>query len=284
MLIRRGPKKWSCVFGWDRTTDTFQDGQCVKGYIDATMATLSPCGNWLAYSVTRDRMTQMGYFAPIPYSVVSRAPWLKALAFWDRGGIGLLRENDSRLQLDVHPDQQGSVLPDTTHKDWPATGIHLTERTRPWGYPIARGGLAFEKWQVEGWTPITPWERCSKEESRGVASWRSGVHRIHFEKTVRGTRWKLRLSDWCGSHDDDRTRKDTHRGVNFQTFSLHSSCGEIRVFPDWTSADHDTFRNRIVWTRGQQLWAMELLGDDLGEPRMLLDLTQKEGWRKEAPY
>ena len=50
-LIRRGPKKWSCVFGWDWATDTFPPGQCLKGYLDAAHATLSPCGKYFVYAV-----------------------------------------------------------------------------------------------------------------------------------------------------------------------------------------------------------------------------------------
>jgi hypothetical protein len=97
VLIRRGPRKWSCVFGWDRAGNTFQPGQCVKGYLEAKEATLSPCGNYFAYAVRVDRMTEKGYFDTCIYSAVSRPPWLKALAFWNRYGIGLLREHAGSL-------------------------------------------------------------------------------------------------------------------------------------------------------------------------------------------
>ena len=86
VLIRRGPKKWSCVFGWDRAGDTFQPGQCVKGYLEAKEATLSPCGKYFAYAVRADRMAEKGYFQTCIYSAVSRPPWLKALVFWNRYG------------------------------------------------------------------------------------------------------------------------------------------------------------------------------------------------------
>jgi|GEM_PF-2477461 len=286
VLIRRGPKKWSCVFGWDRAGDTFQPGQCVKGYLEATHATLSPCGKYFAYAVSDYRMLETGYHGFRIYSAVSRPPWLKALAFWDRGGIGLIKEGSGVLQLDVSPYRNDSISPDKVSEGWTASGIKLNRRTEAWGHPIRGGGIAFEKWLLEGWIALTPWERCSKEECRGVASWwkSSGVQRIHFEKSVPGTHWKLRLSHWCGCHDDNRSNKHSHRGVSFETFSLRSSSGEVREFPDWISADHDTFRNRIVWTKGQQLWAMEVLGDDFGEPVMLFDVASEKGWRTSAPY
>ncbi len=285
VLIRRGPKKWSCVFGWDRAADTFQPGQCVKGYLEATQATLSPCGRYFAYKVAVDRMTEKGYFETCIYSAVSRPPWLKALAFWNRGGIGLLREQGGSLQLDVGPDQQGSILPDTLDEGWIGTGIKLKPGTQPWGHKY-RAPIRIEKWRLEGWTAITPWEKCPEEECRGVASWwkPDDVHRMHFEKSIPCTHWKLRLSHWSGCHSDDKASKESYRGVSFETFALHSSSGEVREFPDWISADHDTFRNRIVWTKGQQLWAMEVLGEDFGEPVMLFDVASEKGWRTPAPY
>jgi hypothetical protein len=289
VLIRRGPKKWSCVFGWDRAADTFQPGQCVKGYLDATQATLSPCGRYFAYAVAVDRMTEKGYFETCIYSVVSRPPWLKALAFWNRYGVGLLREHDGSLQLDIQADQHGSILPDKVHDDWIGTGIHLNQlnpTTRPWGHLVYGAPIEFEKWRLEGWTAITPWEKCPEEECRGVASWWSpnDVHRIHFEKPIPGTGWKMRLSHWGGCHSDSQACKESYRGVRFETFSLHFSSGEVREFPDWISADHDTSRNRIVWTKGQQLWAMDVLGDDFGGPVLLLDVASEKGWRTPAPY
>ena len=243
VLIRRGPKKWSCVFGWDRAADTLQPGQCVKGYLEATHATLSPCGRYFAYDVTDYGIFDTGHFGFCIYSAVSRPPWLKALALWGRGGVGLLREHGGSLQLDVRPDQHGSILPATKHEGWIGTGIKLIARTVAWGHPIPGGGIAFEKWRVEGWIAITPWEKCPEEECRGVASWRSprNVHRIHFEKPIPGTGWKLRLSHWCGCRSDDEASKESYRGVSFETFSLRSSSGEVREFPDWISADHDTF-------------------------------------------
>ena len=287
VLIRRGPKKWSCVFGWDRAGDTFQPGQCVKGYLEAMDATLSPCGRYFSYAVAVDRMTENDFFETCIYSAVSRPPWLKALAFWNRRGVGLLRGLPGNLLLDVVPDEEESILPDEVHEDWALTGIKLNPRTQPWG--VLKFGpppIELEKWQLEGWTAMTAWERCPEEECRGVASWWNAhdVHRIHFEKPIPSTNWKLRLSHWVGNHNDDGPSRASYRGWYFETYALLSSSGEVREFPDWISADHDTFRNRIVWTKGQQLWAMEVLGEDFGEPVMLFDVASEKGWRTPAPY
>jgi len=226
-------------------------------------------------------MLETGYHGFRIYSAVSRPPWLNALAFWDRGGVGLLRERSGVLQLDVLPyRQQGSILPDKVHDDWTDTGIELVRRNKAY-----HDDDAFEKWQLEGWTSITPWEICSEEECRGVASWwkPNDVHRIHFEKPIPSTGWKLRLSHWCGCHSDDQPAKESYRGVSFVTFALRSSSGEVQEFPDWTSADYDAFKNRIVCTKGQQLWVMEVWGDEFGEPVLLLDVSSEKGWRTPAP-
>ncbi len=287
MLIRRGPKKWSCVWGWDRVGDKFQPGQCVKGYLDATSATLSPCGKWFSYMVTRERMTSSGYFAPRTYAVVSRVPWLKALAFWNSSSSGILRQNGDSIELEVHPNESGTLAPDVVHPNWAASAIRLRPRTVRWGHPIADGAIYFDKWLSEGWVAMTPWEICPEEECRGIAKWSSplDVHRIRFEKPIAGTHWKLRMTHWSGCHDDDAlANKVTHRGVSFETFAMVDQWGIFTNFPDWISADHDAFRNRVVWTSLQQVWAMNLNGEELGRAEMLTDLADVSGWRTKAPY
>ena len=65
--------------------------------------------------------------------------------------------------------------------------------------------------------------------------------------------------------------------MSFETFALRSSSGEVREFPDWTSADYDAFKNRIVWTKAQQLWAMEVGDDRFGDQILLLDVSSEKG-------
>ena len=167
VLIRRGPKRWTCVFGWDRSDDAFQPGQCVKGYLEARGATLSPCGKYFAYAMHDYQMLRTGNHGFRIYSAILRPPWLKALAFWDRGGVGLLKERSGGLKLDVHPyHPHHSIAPDKVHEDWTDTGIELVRRNKAF-----QDDEAFERWRLEGWTSVTPWEICPEDECPGVASW-----------------------------------------------------------------------------------------------------------------
>ena len=49
VVIRRGPSKHVCVIGWDRSRDTFEEGQWLKGRIYERRCDLSPDGRHLIY-------------------------------------------------------------------------------------------------------------------------------------------------------------------------------------------------------------------------------------------
>src|SRR5215468_8845234 len=82
VVLRRGGSKVFCSIGWDLATDTFAIGQWCKHKIYPHRSDLSPDGRWMVYFALngRWRSETRGSF-----TVVSRAPYLKARWLWPQG-------------------------------------------------------------------------------------------------------------------------------------------------------------------------------------------------------
>lgn len=83
LVIRRGPTKQVCTLGWNRADDTFELGQWLKGKIDFSSCDLSPDGRHFLYEASKYGPADSG-----SYAVLSRAPYLKKLGFWDSRCVG----------------------------------------------------------------------------------------------------------------------------------------------------------------------------------------------------
>lgn len=276
ILIKRGPRNQTRTIGWDRRTDSFTTGQCVRKKIDHRDADLSPDGRHFIYFVNDQSWSRKNHV----YRAVSLAPWLKALVFWgsapgDYGpGVGLFfQEADgvTRIRAEVRApewDQLGmKVVPTATD-------------TARWRAVVHPASLFFTKLQRDGWAAKTPWERCAAGEALGEARWRkreTSPHRIIFEKPVPHG-WALRQTSWCGSNDD------TNRGVAWQSFALVSPTGAVEGRPAWEWADVDPDRGRVVWTEDCTLQVAEVSPAGLGTPRTLLDTRSMVFERLLAPY
>src|SRR5262245_51228457 len=90
VVIRRGPSKLVCTFGWNRSDDTFVVGQWLRGRIYERRADVSPDGKYLIYFAMNGRWDSETKGA---WTGVSRAPYLKALVLlpkgdcWNGGGL-----------------------------------------------------------------------------------------------------------------------------------------------------------------------------------------------------
>ena len=94
VILRRGPAKSVCTIGWDRTNDTFQVGQWLRGRIYEQRCDLSPDGRHLLYFALNGRWSSETRGA---YTAISRAPYLKALSLYPQGdtwgGGGVFLDN-----------------------------------------------------------------------------------------------------------------------------------------------------------------------------------------------
>jgi len=93
LIIRHGTAKSVCTILWDRETDTFTLGQWMRGRIQAGACDLSPSGEHFIYSAQRYVVTEGELHQ---WTVVSRAPYLKAIAYysWRWGGGWFLNDHE----------------------------------------------------------------------------------------------------------------------------------------------------------------------------------------------
>jgi hypothetical protein len=112
VVLRRGPSKQVALVGWDRTDDSFEVGQWLKGRIYERRCDLSPAGHKLVYFAA-------SWKGPLQtWTAVSRPPWLTAVALWPKGdawGGGGEFVTETRLRLNHRVQQtklaEGFSLP-----------------------------------------------------------------------------------------------------------------------------------------------------------------------------
>jgi hypothetical protein len=81
-VIRRGPSDWMHLSRWDLETPAYEPGAWLRGTIYPQRCDLSPDGRWFSYfALNASAEWELGP----TYIVISRLPWLTALAAW---GIG----------------------------------------------------------------------------------------------------------------------------------------------------------------------------------------------------
>lgn len=276
ILIKRGPQNQTGTIGWDRRTDSFTAGQCLRKKIEHREADLSPDGKYFIYYVNDQSWSRKNHV----YRAISLAPWLKALVFWgsepsDYGpGVGMFfQDEDGVTRI------RGKVeAPAWDHLRIPAVPYD-TDTTR-WRSVVHPDAHFFTKLQRDGWIARTPWEICPASEAAGEASWRyneSSPHRIIFEKRLTSG-WALRQTCWSGLHDD------MNRGISWETFALVSPTGELDRRPSWEWADVDSDQGRMVWTEDCVLHAAGVSPAGLDHARPLLDTRSMVFERLIAPY
>jgi len=85
LVIRHGTAKSVCTLLWDRKKDKFALGQWMRGRIDTETCDLSPDGQHFVYTAQKyvNAASQSEQ-----WTVVSRTPYLKALAYYPGRGAG----------------------------------------------------------------------------------------------------------------------------------------------------------------------------------------------------
>lgn len=94
VVLRRGPSAIVGVYSWNLENDDVQVRQWLKGRIYEYQSDLSPSGKYLIYSANKKGDG---------YTVISRAPWIKAISHWDNGGFwggGIFLGNRSYMLYD----------------------------------------------------------------------------------------------------------------------------------------------------------------------------------------
>jgi hypothetical protein len=83
LVILHGRAKSVCTLLWDRRKDTFTLGQWMRGRIDIETCDLSPDGRHFLYSAQKRKYVD-AISETQRWTVVSRTPYLKAVAYYSR--------------------------------------------------------------------------------------------------------------------------------------------------------------------------------------------------------
>jgi hypothetical protein len=256
VVIRRGPSKQVCTMLWDRRDDELRMGQWLKGKIYERRSDLSPDGKHLIYFAMNGRWKEE---AEGSWTAISRAPYLKAIAFfpkgdcWHGGGLFLDRRTywlnwgfgHKMLRDNTAVRRDPSYQPDVDYGG-ECLGVYYPRLLR------------------DGWS-LTAEERLAEHKNRDT-----------FEKPApRG--WTLRKIAHAGIFEPPG------KGCYWDEHELvHERSGHRHAFPDWEWADLDG--ERLVWAAGGKLMAASLGYDGPVEPNELYDFNGMEFEPIAAPY
>lgn len=255
IAIRRGPSKRVCTVGWDRTKDTFQVGQWLKGRIYERRCDVSPDGRYFIYFAMNGKWNTQVRGA---WSAISRAPYLKAVGLWANGSCwngGGLFTSDKQYWLNVFPFGHAE--------------IRKPRGLEPDSFPFHEGyggecpGVYYVRLQRDGW-------RLVRQEKHGVD------HPTIFEKQV-AKQWILeKTAHETSSHNSGR-------GCYFDTHRLKKiDAGMAIDLPNWEWADVDG--TRLVWVEGGILFEGRLLPEGLTNTKALFDFNSLTFEEIKAPY
>lgn len=134
LVIRHGTAKSVCTLLWNRKTDEFTLGQWMRGRIDTESCDLSPNGGHFLYTAAKYALGQS-----IAWTVVSRTPYLKAVAYYpQRLAGGWFLNNHEYCVPGGKPDPDDRESPEVRRvvADLPAP--------TPYGARLLRGGWAMK--------------------------------------------------------------------------------------------------------------------------------------------
>ena len=251
VIFRRGPSKKTAVIGWNLKDDTFKVGQWFYGSFYPYRCDLSPDGRHLVYFAAK--------YGRNSWTAVSRAPYLKALALWFNGsgwnGGGLFVDN-RRLALNHPPSSHGSAVRVGTCA---FQEVPPPDSCKGWGYAgecpmvyvprLLRDGWMMLSEDCEGWLFEKPLAKGLKLRKWFVAGRPGPNHGCYWERHA----------------VVDATDKTTVDGTN------------------WSWADYDRSRKRVVLAEGGVLSELRITGEDLKQAP-LRDFNDMKSERLKAPY
>lgn len=147
VAIRHGTAKSVCTLKWNRVDDTFRLGQWMRGRIESPFCDLSPSGRHvIIYRASKYRIEQIGW------TVVSRAPYLKAVAYYPDCWSGGWFLDDKRYAiLQALPTRQSRECDEVRRiaGEYPRTSRLYLARLLRDGWPLREGH--FHKPAARGW-------------------------------------------------------------------------------------------------------------------------------------
>lgn len=213
VVLRRGPKRWAQLVGWDRATDTFTPGQWFRGRVYERRCDLSPDGRLFVYFAAKHGPRRDPDGIGEAWTAISRPPFFTALALWPNLGSwygGGVFKTDRSVLLDA----MCSVEPHPKFRVKRLKVGHCPAKSAPWEQRMLNGG-----WQLveRGFDPRTerrvgPREIWKKAHPKRPLTLHRQMHEVDFSRPggshhetiwletaddllqVAGARW----ADWDG--------------------------------------------------------------------------------------
>lgn len=254
LVIRRGPSKSVATLLWNRRTDEFQLGQWLRGRIYERRSDLSPDGKHFLYFAMNGKWESESRGS---WTAISRAPFLKALAFFPKGDRwhgGGLWTGPKKYWLN---DRYG-------HSTLMNTGA--VQRDTNWHPSANHGGecpgVYYPRLARDGWT---------MKEMVQLGKWKD---KVIFEKEC-AAGWVLRKI----AHAE--VGAPPGKGCYWDEHELISSGASIPC-PQWEWADVDG--KRLVWAVQGELKAARLTAKGLSDEKTLFDFNDMTFAPIAAPY
>lgn len=259
VVIRRGPSKQVCTLLWNRKTDEFTLAQWLKGRIYERRSDLSSDGRYMIYFAMNGQWQSATGGS---WTVISRAPWLKAIALYGKGdcwnGGGLFIGNRTYWL-------NGAC----THRLMQASSeVWQDETYQPQAYYGGEcPGVYYHRLQRDGWQYLPHWTM--------KASHRWNTFHV-FEKLL-PQGWVLR------KYAHAQIDAPMGKGCYWDDHELeHPASETILSYPDWEWAEWD--RNRLVWAEGGCLYGGRLKKHGLVDVALLHDFNGMSFESRCAPY
>jgi hypothetical protein len=256
LVIRRGPSNYVAAILWDRTKDSFQLGQWLKGRIYERRSDLSPDGKYFIYFAMNGKWQSESKGS---WTAISHAPYLKALTMlakgdgWHGGGLWQSKNsywlNDgyghSVLQASSKIKRDDTFVPDTN-------------------YGGECPGVYYHRLIRDGWKYIS---------HTNVAKWKD---KHIFEKLL-PSGWVLRKI----AHAE--VGAPVGKGCYWDEHELeHQASDQTLCFPNWEWADIDA--KRIVWAEKGKLYAGKITSNGVMAKKELYDFNLMTFEPIQAPY
>ena len=259
VVIARVRHRLTATIGWDLRHDTFEVGQYVRATLAALRSDLSPDGKHFVYFALDGRRSERG--KTLAYTAVSRRPWLKALDFYPAGdtwyGGGLFVDDDHVWLNGVEKHPEARTTSGLRRAGRPLAGVpHDTEDRGVYVRRLRRDG-----WTAAGRRALTP--------SHDVET---------FERDLRhGHVLRKELHATYGPVAEGR-------GCTYETHAVVGPAGATTAHDDWSWADVDAPRARVVFASGGALHAAPLGRFGVGPSWVLFDARDLAFEPLEAPY
>ena len=252
VVFRRGPANAVCTVAWNRTNDTFEIGQWLRGRIYERRSDLSPDGRYLIYFARGGRRHEESRGT---WTAISRSPWLHAVTLFGKGdcwqGGGLFTSDKKYWLNGCHfvVRDNGEVERDETYR--PA-GVFNAECL----------GVYYPRLLRDGWT-------------MEITDGRHGYCTV-FTKLLRHG-WTLRKFAFASVDHPQGS------GPYWDEHELeHAGSGSRISVPEWEWADVDG--EDLVWAEKGVLFRAGLSGSGLQSASVLHDFNGMRFEARQAPY